>query len=124
MAAILIDYENVSASAGMKGVECLTEKDTLHIFFSQSCSKIRSEYMQEIVQTKCTLNVTKLLNVGKNYLDFYIAAEAGAIANGGESQIVIVSNDKGFKAVVDYFKIKENGVTVALASNIENGIIA
>ena len=45
MAAILVDYENVSASDGLEGVEYLNENDTLIVFYSQCCEKIRAEYI-------------------------------------------------------------------------------
>ena len=48
MAAILIDYENVSTTDGLKGVEYLQERDTLIIFYSQCCEKIRTEYIDMI----------------------------------------------------------------------------
>ena len=35
VAAILVDYENVSATDGLKGVEYLNGNDTLIIFYSQ-----------------------------------------------------------------------------------------
>lgn len=40
MAAILVDYENVSTTDGLKGVEYLNENDTLIIFYSQCCEKM------------------------------------------------------------------------------------
>ena len=45
MATILVDYENVHGSNGLKGVEVLTERDTLIIFFSEACRKIKREYI-------------------------------------------------------------------------------
>lgn len=51
MATILVDYENVSASDGLKGVEYLNETDTLIIFYSQCCEKIRAEYIGMIEQS-------------------------------------------------------------------------
>ena len=48
MATILVDYENVSTTDGLKGVEYLNEKDTLIIFYSQCCEKIRAEYIEMI----------------------------------------------------------------------------
>lgn len=45
MAALLIDYENVNATDGLKGVEYLNKKETLMIFYSQCCEKIRAEYL-------------------------------------------------------------------------------
>ena len=82
--------------------------------------------MDAIKQTGCDFRVYKLVNTGKNALDFYIASECGVLSQSGETQIVIVSNDKGFKAVVDFFKLKEGmGKTdVVIASNVENGLMA
>ena len=52
MATILVDYENVSTTDGLKGVEYLNEKDTLIIFYSQCCEKIRAEYIEMIEKIK------------------------------------------------------------------------
>ena len=41
MATILVDYENTFASNGLKGVDVLSPDDTLIIFYSNSCRKIR-----------------------------------------------------------------------------------
>ena len=46
MATILVDYENVFTTDGLKGVEYLNEKDTLIVFYSQCCEKIRAERRQ------------------------------------------------------------------------------
>ena len=40
MATILVDYENVCTTDGLKGVEYLKETDTLVLFYSQCCEKI------------------------------------------------------------------------------------
>lgn len=126
MAAILVDYENVWGAHGLKGVEYLDSRDILYIFYSQCCTRIRAEYMEAINASECDFRICKLANTGKNALDFYIASECGVLSQSGESQIVIISNDKGFKAVSDFFHLKEDGnrTDVVLASNIENGLMA
>ena len=48
MAAILVDYENVGNVNGLRGVDVLNKGDTLIIFFSGNCGKIRTDYMQQI----------------------------------------------------------------------------
>lgn len=48
MPTILVDYENVNGSNGLKGVDVLNSNDTLIIFYSGCCEKIRYDYMQEI----------------------------------------------------------------------------
>ena len=106
MATILVDYENVSSSGGLKGVEYLNEKDTLIIFYSQCCEKIRAEYIEMIEKSRCGFKIYKLSRTGKNALDFYIAVECGFISANGEKQIAIVSKDKGFSAIADFFRIK------------------
>ena len=94
MAAILVDYENVYASNGLKGVEYLRDTDTLYIFYSQCCGKIRYDHMEAIESSGCDFRTYKLVKTGKNALDFYIASECGAICQKGETQIAIISNDK------------------------------
>lgn len=126
MATILVDYENVSTSDGLKGMEYLNENDALIIFYSQSCEKIRAEYIDMIEKSQCEFRTYKLTRTGKNALDFYIAVECGILAVQGERQISIISKDKGFGAVSDFTKIREDleGVVVRVASNIENALVS
>ena len=125
MAAILVDYENVFASNGLKGVDALRADDTLIIFYSDSCGKIRHEYMQSINDSGCDFRIVKLKNPGKNALDFYIAAECGILGAQGEKQLAIISNDKGFQAVLDYFHVKDftSDIQLVKAGNIESALI-
>lgn len=124
MAMILVDYENVFASDGLKGVDVLRTDDTLIIFYSNCCGKIRNDYMQFIKDSGCDFRIMKLKNTGKNALDFYIAAECGVQSSNGETQIAIISNDKGFQAVLDYFNVNASisDVQVVKAGNIENAL--
>ena len=126
MASILVDYENVSSTDGLKCVEYLNQKDTLIIFYSQSCEKIRAEYIELIEKSKCEFNAYKLVKTVKNALDFYIASECGFLTSKGEKQIGIISKDKGFSAIVDFFSVKsETGdVKVYVAANVESVLLA
>lgn len=125
MASVLVDYENVWGVHGLKGVEYLDSKDQLCIFYSQCCARIRAEYMDAIRATDCDFRIYKLANTGKNALDFYIASECGVLSQSGETQIIIISNDKGFKAVSDFFQVKEKvrKTNVIIAPNIESGLM-
>lgn len=125
MATILVDYENVSMTDGLKGVEYLGENDTLIIFYSQCCEKIRAEYIDMIEKSRCEFKTYKLAHAGKNALDFYIAVECGFLSRNGENQISIISKDKGFAAIADFFGIKEEleDVKIQVASNIENALM-
>ena len=102
----LIDYENVNY-AGLEGTEFLEEGDNIFFFYSDKCDKIISYRMKDIEQSGCTFEIRKLKNVRKNGLDFYIASKVGEIfAMDRNAQIAIVSADKGFQAVLDYWRTR------------------
>lgn len=124
MATFLIDYENVCAHMGLKGTEFLNENDKVFIFYSQYCTSIRRDEMDAILDSKCEFKACKLIKAYKNGLDFYIASEAGALAETGEKQIAIISNDKGFNAVIDYlnFKYNSEGFRTCMSPSIERAI--
>jgi hypothetical protein len=124
MATFLVDYENVGNCDGLHGVDVLSESDTLIIFYSQCCGKIRYDFLKAIKESDCDFKIMKLQNTGKNALDFYIAAECGVLSEKGETQLAIISKDKGFKAVQDFFKIQDTGKNfmIVKAGNIEDAI--
>lgn len=126
MAMILVDYENVFSIDGLKGAEYLNGNDTLIIFYSQCCEKIRAEYIDMIEKSQCEFKTYKLVRTGKNALDFYIAAECGCLIANGERQISIISKDKGFSAIADFIRIKSEieDVTVHIAPNIEKALLS
>lgn len=68
MPTILVDYENVNGSNGLKGADILNSEDTLIIFYSGCCEKIRYDYMQEIKESGCEFRVIKLKGKGKKAL--------------------------------------------------------
>lgn len=53
-----------------------------------------------------------------------IAAECGVISERGEKQIAIISNDKGFQAVIDFFgrDSETQKLQIVKASNIETAL--
>lgn len=125
MATILVDYENVCTINGLAGVQYLSPDDTLYIYYSASCEKIRAEYIRAIERSKCHFFVYKLKTARKNALDFYIASETGSLLERGETKIGLISRDKGFESICDYLRIRSrNRLTVVTAVNIENALIA
>ena len=132
MATFLVDYENAqnensSHKNGLEGVQYLNSGDTLYLFYSQHACKIRTEQLEAIKKSGCDLHAYKLDKTGKNALDFYLTFQVGEIMGAGtDNQIVIVSNDTGFKAVLDFFQQKygDDGVSqLILKPNITQGII-
>lgn len=108
MMHLLIDYENVNY-CGLNGIEYLTDEDSITFFFSNSSNKIPKNRMQQILDSGCKFDICKLANTGKNAVDFYIASAVGEIfAHNPNVNIGIVSEDKGFKAVRDYWLKRMN----------------
>jgi anthranilate/para-aminobenzoate synthase component I len=120
----MIDFENVR-SAGLRGCEYLCADDSVTIFYSNACPNIEQGSMQHLMVSRCQLDICKLQNTGKNALDFYIASKIGQVVGSGYAgHIVIVSNDKGFSAVRDYFKKYSDGRLIVVKADIEHGILA
>ena len=118
----LIDYENMSYS-GLKGVELLTPQDNLTIFYSQSSKKIEREAFQKIVATNCSFDIQKLQAPGKNALDFLIISHIHTLfTNGGNDPILIISKDKGFQIVRQYWEAR--GKRIYIQPSVCAAIIA
>lgn len=124
MATILVDYENVQGTKGLKGVEYLTEGDHLLVFYSTACMKIATEYMDPIKESGCEFSIYKLKRPSKNALDFYIATEAGRLSALGDTQIAIITRDKGFESISDFFSVNEElrSTRLVVCEDIEHGL--
>lgn len=120
----IVDFENTDCR-GLKGVQYLQREDKLDIFFSQCCSKIEMEYWEAIRNAGCEFQICKLEHSGQNALDFYIASHVGELFGQGCSELVaIVSRDKGFSAVRDYWQKPEKGKKIVLKPDIEQCILS
>lgn len=124
MATILVDYENVVGTNGLKGTDALQSEDVFIIFYSSCCGKIRNEYLQEINDSGCEFRIIKLKGTGKNALDFYIATECGIASQKGEKQLAIISNDKGYQAVMDFFEVinEAQEIQIVRTGNVETAL--
>lgn len=121
----LVDFENVG-NEGLRGAEYLQKEDTVIIFFSRACEKVRQGYLYQIMESFCRLDICKLKKTGKNSLDFYIAAKTGEIFGSGYTgKTAIVSKDRGFSAVRDYWRGKGKVFReVVLGADLEQCILS
>lgn len=100
----MIDFENVR-DRGLDGAIYLTPNDSVTIFYSRASQKISQGKLQEVFNSGCNLSICKLEHTAKNSLDYYIATAVGECYGSGYTGITaIVSNDKGFRAVKDYWQ--------------------
>ena len=121
MGCFLVDYENVQSGAPFCGIDTLTAEDDIYFFYSDNAKKIEEYYWQLLISSPCKKHFIKLKQTGKNALDFYIAVQVGnCIGQNPNTEVVIISNDKDFTAVVDYVKLMEKTKVqhVVIASSI------
>ena len=121
----LVDFENVKSN-GLKGSEYLLSEDSIELFFSEATPTIANGIFEQIKKSGCKLRVYKLQNPRKNALDFYITSRLGElIGDGYQEPIAIISNDKDYKSVQDYWReCSDAKRRILLSSTITAGIIA
>lgn len=101
--AYLIDSENV----GSTWTSLLTnEKVELYIFVTANAKSLNYTLLKEITENK-NRNSYKVIEceTGKNSLDFYISSYLGyLIGKNNNSDYTIVSQDKGYDNVIEFWK--------------------
>ena len=117
----LVDYENVNVG-GLNGVSNLTENDTVIIFYSVNADTLTFEMHKKINDSKAIFQFQKILLKEKNALDFQLCSYLGFLikdsmnAENVENNFFIVSNDKGYSILPDYWK--NFGVNLKIVSNL------
>ncbi len=122
----LVDYENVNV-AGLDGVSNLTENDTVIIFYSINADTLTFGMHRRINESKATFKFQKILLKEKNALDFQLCSYLGFLIRDTmidetvENNYFIVSNDKGYSILPDYWK--KFGVNLKIVSNLSKNEI-
>lgn len=118
MSIYLIDYENVNES-GLEGVKSLKSDDQVHIFYSDQIKTIPFERSIELSQSRAKIEYIQTRKTAKNYLDFQLTTYLGFLIGKGEKgEFIVVSNDKGFDSVVDFWKGRN--IIISRYENIAN----
>lgn len=103
----LVDYENIGNS-GLRGSEHLTHEDAVIIFYSGTCHSIENRYLNNFTRSGCWFEAVPLQKAYQNALDFYIATKVGELFGVGyRGAVGIVSKDKGYLAVKDYWAMRQ-----------------
>jgi len=98
----LVDFEN-TGSIGLDGLEDIEENDKVIIFYSEKSHTVDIEIIEAFKKCKGEVNLFKIKKSAPNYADFHIATITGAYIQKGE-MVSIISNDKGYVSVIDYWK--------------------
>lgn len=102
----LIDFENVRTD-GIKDLNGVSEGDAIILFYSEQCKNISLDVIDSIMKLHVQYSSFKAKVGTKNALDFQLVAYLGYLIGQGdnqESKYYIVSNDKGYDCLCDYWK--------------------
>lgn len=103
MKIYLIDFENVK-SKGLTGIDKLDETDSVIIFYSENSDTISFEMHKKVLTSKAEIEYFKVNVGGKNALDFQLSTLLGYLVSKDlYSHIFIVSNDRGFDFLHDFW---------------------
>ena len=113
MAIYLVDFENVK-SDGLNGINNLTSKDKVYIFYSVNADKITFSLHKKMVESEAKINFIKAEVGSKNSLDFQLVTYLGYLINENKSEdFVLISNDNGYNSVVTFWQKKNYKVNLA-----------
>lgn len=101
----LVDYENIRAE-GLKELEGLQKGDAVILFYSEQCKNISLDIMENMLRLKVEFSCFKVVTGTKNALDFQLSSYLGYLMGKFEenTKYYIVSNDKGFDCLCEYWK--------------------
>ena len=102
MSYYLIDYENKKT---LQGISTLTESDHVIFFYSNNSNTLNFSLHREIVNSPASFDYYEVAVGGKNALDFQLSSYIGyLISERPDESFFIVSSDKGFDDVIDFWK--------------------
>lgn len=118
MAIYLIDYENAK---NLLGINKLTAKDSIIIFYSKNANTLTFDAHQEILSSKAKIEYKCVEVGGRNALDFQLSSYLGYLIKQNENSeckiYIIVSKDRDFSFVKSFWK-KEKSIDIQIVSNL------
>ena len=124
MATYLIDYENVHYH-GLKGIETLSKDDVVIIFLGQQNTKMLVDVSILLSQSKATILWKKAKRIATNYLDMQIATYLGVLIAKKESKnFYVISKDRGFLALIDFYSENLPSIKVTLQQTISGRLFS
>ncbi len=119
MDIFLIDFENVK-SEGLNGILNLAKTDLVCVFWSLKEDKLKIETAEQLMRCQVPVHFYKADVGGKNALDHQLSSYLGyLIGQGTEANYYIVSNDKGYRFLADFWKRMKVDAPIELAPSIK-----
>lgn len=116
----LVDGDN-NIGTGLKGIDMLSEQDTVLIFFQKGLTPTKIQKL--CAGTAADVQYIESVRGGKNSIDFQIITELGVLVGKREADYAyVISQDKGYAASIDALQARYAGAfqEVALHSSIES----
>lgn len=117
----LVDGDN-NIGTGLKGVDMLSEQDTVMIFY-QKGGLSPSKIQKLCGQSRARIQLIESIRGGKNAVDFQIITELGVLVGQREADYAyVISQDKGYAASIDALQARYADAfqEVALRPSIED----
>ncbi len=112
MTVYLVDYENVKGD-GLNGINNLTDKDKVHIFYSENADRLTFGLHKRLNEASCKIYYQKVEVGRKNALDFQLVSYLGyLLGKEPEEEYAIVTNDKDYNNVVQFWQKKTHKVLI------------
>lgn len=101
----LVDYENIGFS-WMKNDVGIREGDILIVFYSEQRKGLNLDEMDNLLKLNVDIQLLKVRVGSKNALDFQLTTHLGYLIGTHlkSSNFHIISNDKGFDTVCEYWR--------------------
>ena len=116
----LVDGDNHLAE-GLKGIDLLSAKDTVLIFYGKGQSE---QSVRKLVgDTDADVQLLESVRSGRNSIDFQIITELGVLIGRGEAEYAyVISQDKGYESAMRALRCRysEKFTEVALRPSIES----
>ncbi len=115
----LVDGDN-NIGTGLKGIEMLSEQDTVLIFYQKGLALTKIEKL--CAASKADVQYVESVRGGKNSIDFQIITELGVLVGKREADFAyVISQDKGYAASIDALRARYADAfqEVALRPSIE-----
>ena len=115
----LVDGEN-NVATGLKGIEMLSEQDTVLIFYQKGMAPTKIQKL--CAAAKANVQYLESVRDGKNSIDFQIITELGVLVGKREADFAyVISQDKGYAASIDALRARYADAfqEVALRPSIE-----
>ena len=116
----LVDGDN-NIGTGLKGIEMLSEQDTVLIFYQKGTTPTKIRKL--CAGAKADVQYIESVRDGKNSIDFQIITELGVLVGKREADFAyVISQDKGYAASIDALRARYADAfqEVALRSSIED----